>query len=67
MRVIPSEVFNESGKMERIEFYNEYGVFEVQAEWDESDPNDEEHRQKFREWAYRIVEQIENGKYEVEK
>jgi len=63
MRVIPREVYDENGDMLRIEFYNQAGEFEIQAVWDENDPNDEEHRVKFREWAYRFLRQKD---YEID-
>ena len=66
MIVKPREIYTEDGDLDRIEFYNQEGKFEIQAVWDDQDPNDEEHRIKFREWAYRIVGQVDDGKYEVE-
>lgn len=66
MRVIPTDVYNEDGELVKIVFNNEDGEFVIQAVWDENDPNDEEHRVKFREWAYRFINQLDDGKYEVQ-
>jgi len=65
MRVIPTDVYDEDGNLTQIEFYNEAGSFEIQAEWDPSDEQTSENRTKFREWAYKFIE--DNQKYEVVK
>ena len=63
MQIIPAEILDKDGNLERIEFYDMTGSFIIQAEWDPNDPQDSEHRSKFREWAYHIVEQ--SDEYEV--
>ena len=57
MRLIPRDVYSENGDMIKIEFLNGEGDVEIQAIWDDQDPNDSDHRVKFREWAYRFVSQ----------
>ena len=59
MIVKPKEIYNDKGDLERIEFYNRDDEFQIQAVWDDEDPNDEEHRIKFREWAYRFIGQLD--------
>lgn len=56
-KVIPTDVYDKNGNLSHIEFHNEAGDFEIQAVWDPLDPQDSEHRVKFREWAYRMIEQ----------
>ena len=56
-KVIPTDVYDRDGNLVRIDFHNEAGDFELQALWDENDPQDSEHRIKFREWAYRMLGQ----------
>ena len=56
-KVIPTDVYDKDGNLTRIDFYNEAGDFEVQALWDDKDPQDTEQRIKFRKWAYRMLEQ----------
>ena len=65
MRVIPTDVYDDEGNLTHIEFYNEAGSFEIQAEWDPSDEQTSENRVKFREWAYKFSE--DNKSYEVLK
>jgi hypothetical protein len=65
MQVVPTEIIDKDGNLERIEFYDMSGSFVIQADWDPNDPQDSEHRAKFREWAYRIINQ--NHNYEVAK
>jgi hypothetical protein len=56
-QVIPTDVYDKDGNLTRIDFYNEAGDFEIQVVWDDRDPQDSEHRIKFREWAYRMLGQ----------
>ena len=56
-KVIPTDVYDRDGNLVRIDFHNEAGDFELQALWDENDPQDSEHRVAFREWAYRMINQ----------
>lgn len=57
-RVVPTDIYDGEGNMKSIEFNDLEGEFVVQAEWDEQDAQTSENRVKFREWAYRMVEQI---------
>jgi len=56
-KVIPTDVYDKEGNLIRIDFFNEAGDFEIQVLWDDRDPQDSEHRIKFREWAYRMLGQ----------
>jgi hypothetical protein len=58
IKVKPTEVYADNGDLEKIIFNNLDGEFEIQAVWDENDPNDEEHRVKFRAWSKRLLDQI---------
>ena len=55
--VIPTDVYDDEGNLTQIEFYNMAGSFVIQAVWDEYEEQTSENRIKFREWAYRMVEQ----------
>jgi hypothetical protein len=55
--VIPTDVYDDEGNLKQIEFYNMAGSFVVQAVWDENEEQTSDNRVKFREWAYRMVEQ----------
>ena len=59
----PIDVFVD-GELTKIEFFDTAGNFVVQALWDDNDPQDSDHRTKFRVWAYRMVEQ--SGEYRLE-
>ena len=56
-KVIPTDVYDKEGNLTRIDFFNEAGDFEIQVLWDDRDPQDSEHRIKFREWAYKMLDQ----------
>lgn len=62
MKVIPTDVYDKDGDMIKIEFNDIEGNFVIEAVWDPQDPQDSEHREKFRKWAYRMVGQLD---YEV--
>lgn len=64
MHVIPTEVFDKEGNLEKIEFFNELGSFEFQSLWDPTDEQTNDNRDKFRKWSYRMAEQ---QKYKVLK
>jgi len=51
MRVIPTDVFDDAGNLEKVEFYDELGGFQFQAMWDPSDEQSADKRREFREWA----------------
>jgi hypothetical protein len=54
--VIPTEILDNEGNLQVIEFYDELGGHVLDAVWDPSDPQDHEHRQAFRNWAYNFLE-----------
>ena len=54
--VIPTEVLDKDGNLQVIEFYDELGGHILDAVWDRQDPQDAEHRAKFRNWAYNFLE-----------
>lgn len=53
---IPTEIMDKNGNLQVIEFYDELGSHILDAVWDENDPQDAEHRAKFRNWAYNFLE-----------
>lgn len=53
---IPTEIMDKDGNLQVIEFYDELGSHILDAVWDENDPQDAEHRAKFRNWAYNFLE-----------
>ena len=61
---IPVEVFSKEGDLMRIEFHDLDGNHIIDAVWDPKDDQTSENRVKFREWAYRFIEQKD---YEVIK
>lgn len=64
MRVIPTDVFDEDGNLEKIEFYDELGGFQFQAMWDPVDKQTADNRREFREWANGMAKRMD---YEVVK
>jgi len=64
MKAIPVDVYDKEGNMLKIEFNNGTGEHILDAIWDENEDQTSENRVKFREWAYKIIEQ--KG-YEVSK
>lgn len=64
MKVIPTVIYDTSGNVEKIEFYNELGSFEFQALWDPTDEQNHENREAFRKWSYGMAEK---QNFEVEK
>jgi len=60
-KVIPTDVY-ENGDLIKIEFHNADGEFVIEAVWDPQDPQDSEHREKFRKWSYKMLRQLD---YEV--
>lgn len=61
---IPVDVYDKDGNIIKIEFNSADGSHIVDALWDPTDEQTSENRIKFREWAYRWIEQ--KG-YEVAK
>lgn len=64
MQLIPTEILDKDGSLQQIEFYDLAGNFIIQAVWDPQDEQTNENRSKFRQWAYRMIEQ---QNYEVIK
>jgi hypothetical protein len=64
MRVIPTDVLDKEGNLEKIEFYDELGGFQFQAMWDQSDEQTADNRREFREWAEGMAKRMD---YEVVK
>lgn len=63
-RAIPVDVYDKDGNMVRIEFNDMNGNHIIDAQWDPTDEQTSENRIKFREWAYRFINQKD---YEVLK
>lgn len=64
MRVIPTDVLDNDGNLEKIEFYDELGGFQFQAMWDPVDEQNADNRREFREWANGMAKRMD---YEVVK
>jgi hypothetical protein len=64
MRVIPTDVLDKDGNLEKIEFYDELGGFQFQAMWDPVDEQNADNRREFREWANGMAKRMD---YEVVK
>jgi hypothetical protein len=64
MRVIPTDVLDNDGNLEKIEFYDELGGFQFQAMWDPADEQTADNRREFREWAETMAKRMD---YEVAK
>jgi len=63
-RALPVDVYDKDGNMVRIEFNDMDGNHIIDAQWDPTDEQTSENRSKFREWAYRFIQQKD---YEVIK
>lgn len=61
MKLIPTEI-HENGDLIKIEYYDSEGEFVIEAVWDPTDPQDAEHRIKFRKWATQMLKRLD---YEV--
>ena len=64
MRVIPTDVLDKEGNLEKIEFYDELGGFQFQAMWDPADEQSADNRREFREWSINMAKRMD---YEVVK
>lgn len=51
MKVIPTEILDKDGNLERIEYEDETGKFHLQSIWDPKDEQTHENRKAFREWS----------------
>jgi hypothetical protein len=58
MYVIPTEVLDKDGNLVSIEYHNELGSFEFQAEWDPRDDQTYENREEFRKWADTMAKRL---------
>jgi hypothetical protein len=58
MKVIPTDIYDKDGDMLKVEFHDTNGDFVIEAVWDPQDPQDSEHREFFRKWAYKMVRQL---------
>ena len=63
-KAIPVDVYDREGNLIRIEFNTTSGDHIIDAIWDPTDEQTSENRSKFREWAYKWIEQKE---YEVKR
>jgi len=59
MYVIPTEILDKDGNLVSIEYYNELGSFEFQAEWDPHDEQTYENREEFRRWSDIMAKRFE--------
>jgi len=58
MKVIPTDILDKDGNLQRVEYHDFAGNFQIQAEWDPRDKQTSENRDKFRKWAATMVEQV---------
>ncbi len=64
IKAIPVDVYDRDGNLAKIEVNTASGEHILDFVWDPTDEQTSENRVKFREWAYRILEQKD---YEVAK
>lgn len=57
MIAIPVDVYDKDGNMIKVEFNEKAGDHILDAVWDDREEQTSENRIKFREWAYRMIEQ----------
>jgi hypothetical protein len=62
MKAIPVDIYDKDGNMLKIEFNDGAGNHVLDAIWDQNDAQTSENRVKFREWAYKM---LQNKGYEV--
>lgn len=62
--VIPVDIYDKDGNMSKIEFNDRSGEHILDAVWDPREEQTSDNRVKFREWAYRMIEQKD---YEVKR
>lgn len=53
---IPTEILDDEGNLQTIEFYDELGGHILDAVWDPHDAHDEKNLKHFRNWAYNFLE-----------
>lgn len=56
--LIPVDVYDKNGDMTHIEFNDREGNFVIKADWDPTDEQTSEKRIAFREWAYKMMENL---------
>jgi len=59
MKVIPTDVYDKEGYLRRVEFHDQSGQFQLQAEWDDRDAQTAENREAFRKWAYQMAKRLD--------
>ncbi len=59
IKVIPTDIYDDTGNLLRIEFHDFDGVFQLQAEWDANDAQTSKNRESFRKWAYTMAKRLE--------
>lgn len=63
MKVIPTDILDKDGNLQRIEYHDFAGNFQIQVEWDERDEQSRENREAFRKWAKTAIERLD---FEIE-
>lgn len=63
MIAIPVDVYDKDGHLVKIEFNDMKGNHVLDALWDDAEEQTSENRIKFREWAYRLIQQKGYGLY----
>jgi hypothetical protein len=63
MKVIPTDILDKDGNLQRIEYHDFAGNFQIQVEWDERDEQTSEKRDAFRKWAKTAIERLD---FEIE-
>ena len=58
-RLIPTDIYDKDGNLTNIEFNDSAGNFVIKADWDPTDEQTSENRIKFREWAYRMMKNLD--------
>lgn len=59
---IPVDVYDKDGNMVKIEVNDRSGEHVIDFLWDPTDEQTSENRTKFREWAYKFLEQHKDYK-----
>lgn len=58
MKVIPTDIYDKEGHLRRVEFHDQNGEFQLQAEWDDRDAQTAKNREAFRKWAYTMAKRL---------
>lgn len=59
IKVIPTDIYDKDGHLNRIDFHDLTGEFQIQAEWDPNDEQTSQNREEFRKWAYKMVKRLD--------